>query len=431
MLQSEIKLVIKDDYEEIRPDQTPTKDKWRLTPMYKVSANGNTMEWRIEFDGVKNLRTVHGDIITSDGSSGVMTSTVIEVIPKANRNMQEQALLEARSRYKDKFLSDGYRPAGSQLPNDCEPALANIWVPHAVLLKAKEERSRGTQDKKIDPKWRVIDRWPVGVSAKLDGIRMLSKLIDRNVRCRSRRNRVFFNLQHIEKELVTFFAYLPAEAELDGELYSHDMSFQEITSAVKTVKTKHPRLEEVKYFIFDIITAGDLPYEDRYNLLAGAYNNYINDGNQNTSFLFVPIVLANNDDEILSYHQAYVEAGYEGIIIRKLANANPTQKALDESRYHPGRSSNLLKYKEFTDEEAIVIGIDKATGSEDGAAMLIVQDIRGNRFPIRMRGSINRRREWYQNPNLVMNKPVTIRYQELTKAGIPRFPVGIAIRDYE
>jgi hypothetical protein len=410
-------------YPEIRIDQVPTTAQWKLTPLYKVNAVGNTIMWQVSFDGTKFLRTIHGVVVTSDGSEGELVPTSIEVVPKANRDMQAQALLEARSRYKDKFLSDGYRPVGAPPPSDPQPALANIWISHEKLAQSK---AAGI---KKDPKWRTLERWPVAVSAKLDGIRMMAKLADNGVRCRSRLNRLFPNLDHISRELLTFFAYLPAEAELDGELYTHAMSFQELTSAIKTVKTKHPRLEEVQYYIFDILVDG--PYEDRYSLLINAYTRYLEDGNQNHTFQFVPVVLASNEAEIIEYHRQYVEAGYEGLIIRKLAGTNPTPAALDESSYHPGRSSNLLKYKEFVDEEATVIDVEKATGSEEGAAMLKVQDSRNNEFLIRMRGPVERRRTWYEQPNLILGKQVTIRYQELTDKGVPRFPVGIAVRDYE
>jgi ATP-dependent DNA ligase len=30
-----------------------------------------------------------------------------------------------------------------------------------------------------------------------------------------------------------------------------------------------------------------------------------------------------------------------------------------------------------------------------------------------------------------IGKKITVKYQELTKSGIPRFPVFIAVRDYE
>jgi DNA ligase-1 len=31
----------------------------------------------------------------------------------------------------------------------------------------------------------------------------------------------------------------------------------------------------------------------------------------------------------------------------------------------------------------------------------------------------------------LIGKRLTVRYQELTDGGVPRFPVGVAVRDYE
>jgi DNA ligase-1 len=39
--------------------------------------------------------------------------------------------------------------------------------------------------------------------------------------------------------------------------------------------------------------------------------------------------------------------------------------------------------------------------------------------------------EWEANPNDFIGKELTVQYQELTPKGIPRFPKGLAIRDYE
>ena len=39
--------------------------------------------------------------------------------------------------------------------------------------------------------------------------------------------------------------------------------------------------------------------------------------------------------------------------------------------------------------------------------------------------------EWNLTPTKFIGKPLTVQYQELTPKGIPRFPKGISIRDYE
>jgi len=37
----------------------------------------------------------------------------------------------------------------------------------------------------------------------------------------------------------------------------------------------------------------------------------------------------------------------------------------------------------------------------------------------------------FQNGSNYIGQQLTVRYQELTDDGVPRFPVGIAIRNYE
>jgi hypothetical protein len=41
------------------------------------------------------------------------------------------------------------------------------------------------------------------------------------------------------------------------------------------------------------------------------------------------------------------------------------------------------------------------------------------------------RREAFARRKEIVGKMLTVRYQNMTVAGVPRFPVGIAIRDYE
>jgi hypothetical protein len=99
--------------------------------------------------------------------------------------------------------------------------------------------------------------------------------------------------------------------------------------------------------------------------------------------------------------------------------------------YKSGRSNNLLKVKTFIDEECIIIRVEDAKGTEAGAALLVVRDIRNNELTLRPSATFDNRREWLINPNLVINKRATIVYQELSVYNVPRFPVLKAIRDYE
>jgi DNA ligase-1 len=48
-----------------------------------------------------------------------------------------------------------------------------------------------------------------------------------------------------------------------------------------------------------------------------------------------------------------------------------------------------------------------------------------------MKGKLIDLKEYFENQNKVLGKLLTVQYFELTPDGIPRFPVGASIRDYE
>jgi len=129
----------------------------------------------------------------------------------------------------------------------------------------------------------------------------------------------------------------------------------------------------------------------------------------------------NNETEVLEKHKYYLSKGYEGVIVR---NINGMYKL-------KGRSKDLQKYKEFKDEEFEIIGGQESTGTEAGCIIFTVKNKKGQEFAVRPRGSFGQRKKWMKDIDTLTGKKLTVRYQELTDDGIPRFPVGISVRDYE
>ena len=392
--------------EVIRPDQTPSLPTWVLQPMYKMSATGSYLVWQVGFDGIDHLEMKTGMV-----GGQIRTNRTEVKTNSSGRSMLEQALMEARQRYKLKFR-EGYQPAGSDNP----------------------ATKTGMKGNKYEPE-KPLKIWPVYTQPKLDGIRMLIHLDGGNLTKRSFRNNVYTHINHFDDELLDFFSYLPSNSTLDGELYNHQMRFNEISSAVRTRNRIHPKLNLIQYWIFDIdyISQEGNPYEKRYELLVNAYHKYIQDnGKAPTYLVIVPSEIAMNHEELTKQHNAHIANHFEGIMIKKISNGYPEDSQHYKScLYKGGKNNNILKWKYFHDEEGIITGVTDAEGTEKGAAMLIVRDPRGNSFPLRMKGSFDQRRYWLQHPDEILGKEVTYRYQELSEYGVPRFPVGIDIRDYE
>lgn len=389
--------------EEIRMDEEPISGKWVLTPLYKETLNGKIMKWQIGFDG-KCLVITHGY------ADGIIRTTKTEVsVNLSGRNMQHQGLLEARQRYKQKY-KEGYTPAG------CKNETFSVGMKGLVYEKGK------------------IKEWPVLLQPKLNGIRLLCQKIGNNVTLRSWKNNLYSHLRYIEKEINEFIAYLPYDTTIDGEMYSHGMDFTDITSAVRTVKKEHELLQKIEYWVFDINCQIEppLPFEKRYEILVNAYGKYIEDNPEIKHIAIVPCVSCYSENELEKYHSAYISEGYEGTMIKKISNGSAVgSKSYTSSLYKQSKCSNILKYKNFIDEETTIIEVFEAKGTEKGAAIFKVMDVRKNHFNVRMKGSIENRKNYFDNKDLLIGKQLTIRYQELSIYGVPRFPVGVDIRDYE
>lgn len=412
----------------IRVDETPKERSWKLIPLFSESVLGDTRVWQIGYDHNNNqLITVHGILITTKGETGQNLQTNYHPIVEnqSGRSIDQQALLEARRRYLNKY-KEGYLPSGEELPpdlNGAKPMLAKKYRhPSLDIIQPNQ------LEKKIESNETRIKNFPVSVMRKIDGIRALVRLYGNKITMRSKLNNLYPHLNHIKIEMNMFLKYLPPNCELDGELYSLNMNFQELTSAVKTIKTQHHRHNEIEYWIFDIIDPQRMVWEDRYTMLVNAYTKYLEDGNPSASFRILQAYTANTPEDIDKYHNQFVGEGYEGIIIRRYGCVEKDRKLAE---YRPNRTNSLIKYKFFQDEEVIIIGYESCVGTEEGAIKFIVKDVRGNEFPVRPRGNINDRKEWFKSGDKFINKQLTIRFQELSTKGVPRFPVGIAIRDYE
>ena len=122
-----------------------------------------------------------------------------------------------------------------------------------------------------------------------------------------------------------------------------------------------------------------------------------------------------------------VSNGFEGSIIRN-------QGAKYKFDF---RSKDLLKKKDFIDEEFEITGYEaeviSEVGEADRNAVVFVCRLKGRPgfFKVRPRGSIEQRVKWFNEIESIIGKNLTVRYQELSEDGVPIFPVGIVIRDYE
>jgi ATP-dependent DNA ligase len=307
-------------------------------------------------------------------------------------------------------------------------------IPSDVSVETPKIKIRPMLAQKYQPEKNKTE-FPFGASPKIDGVRAMAYKENGEVVLLSRLGTRITFLNNIKKQLDEVFKNLSHGIVLDGEIYNQDMMFEDISGAVRCKKNKHSKDGELAYWIFDCVfldRRSEMPYAQRIEYL----EENITLTKETNAIKIVKYAVCNNHDEFISCHQKNISDGWEGTIIRVL-----------DAEYQLGyRSKYLLKYKEFEDDEFIIVGIKEGRGSEAGAIIFTCsiggegvgvgvtgeeQSDASGTFEVRPRGTIQKRREMYTIGDTYVGKYLTVRFQELSKNGIPRFPVGINVRDYE
>ena len=258
----------------------------------------------------------------------------------------------------------------------------------------------------------------VFIQPKLDGVRCIFTKDG----AYSRTGKQFHNLRHIELRLKGFFKLNP-DIQLDGELYNHALrnDFEQIISLVRKQKpTDEDRRNAqhlIQYHVYDFITESS-SYENRLKWLMS--NKVLWWGN-----VIVPVEThrVNKYEEAANIHyDGFLKQGYEGSILRL------------NGPYEQKRSYNLQKFKDFSDDEATIVGYEAGKGKFTGLiGKFLMIDDNGIEFgcPIGKGYNYDDRRFILNNIHDYMGKRATFTYFERTKAGSYRHPLYKTIRDYE
>lgn len=258
---------------------------------------------------------------------------------------------------------------------------------------------------------------PSLVQPKLDGIRLLACLDGT-----SNGQRVVLSTRTGKRASERAFGALGALLQpllrpgltLDGEMYLHGRPFEELASLFKREQP------ELKFHVFDVFDAAKpgLTAQERLAILKNLKL-------PGPRVVHVPTVTVRTQADLKHAIQKFTyDEKYEGIMLRK-----------PDGLYQPGkRSDNLLKMKPFQTDEFKIVDVVEAEGRDAGTAVFVCA-VSTATFNVRMKATREARRQYWQaflnRPASIIGKMLTVRYQELTRYGIPRFPVGLAIRDYE
>ena len=257
---------------------------------------------------------------------------------------------------------------------------------------------------------------PVYIQPKLDGVRCLFTKDG----AYSRAGNKFMNLAHIELALIPFFQQQP-DVVLDGELYNHELrnDFEKIISLVRKQKpTADDRLEAQKLVQFHCYDYFDGVIYDSYktrmqNLVTADLYDKVH---------YVPARLVDSYNYARDIHATFLSEGYEGSIIRL------------DGLYKHGRSYDLMKFKDFSDAEATIIGYEEGKGKRTNTVgKFLMIDDEGVEFgcPPGKGYNYNDLSNMLLNISDYIGQRATFTYFQKTKAGSYRHPLFKCIRNYE
>lgn len=366
-----------------------------LPILYEKSKTGKTKQWQIQ---VKEENGKVFVVKTSGYVGGKLVSSEREVtsgknLGKKNETTKlQQAGLEAQSCWeKQKRL--GF----VENSEECQQKLLPMLACDGNKIPKKHWES--TESIYFQP--------------KIDGIRVMIGWNDdqTEIVCYSRTG-LAVSLPHISNACSP---YIKPGFYLDGELYSDSITFEDLSGLFRTVEKTSEQEKQLllcRFHIFDCYDSSQpmLTFSQRLLVLEG--------------YRFIdPLVLVPtrkiHPNEIDLTLLTLVDKGYEGIILRT-----------EHGPYEVGkRSFHLIKMKLFQDQEFEITGAFAGQGTEHDCVIWKCKTQEGKEFHVRPKGSFETRKEMLLQSSKYIGKKLTVRFQNLTSDLIPRFPIGIAIRE--
>ena len=362
--------------------------------LYGVSKDGKIKNWEIyveRFEDYSEIVTLHG--YDNKIETRIRVNKGKNIGKKNETTHFEQAILEAQSKWKKKHDVEKYTNTIENTPPKSSirlPMLAQDYLKHKNKLN-----------------------FPCFIQPKLDGYRMI---YDSSLKTITTRQGKTFEIVKESKLLYEELSSIPKGYILDGELYVHsdDVTFETLGVLRKTKKlTDEDRinLNKIEYHVYDLIDV-NMEFQKRTEIVEKLISGL-------KKIRVVPTIQVSSEKEILERHEGFVKDGYEGSMLR-----NSKSKYLEKNR-----SYDLLKFKDFMDEEFEIIGytFEKDTSGEDKNCVVWIVKVKdGVECKVRPMGSKEKRQEILEECERDFSKfkgrKLWTKFFEYTSDGSLRFP---------
>lgn len=379
----------------------------KFPTLYKKTSTGAIQFWEVSVIDQRGSATAAA-IVTRYGQVDGKVQDTQDVIQegknigkKNETTPRQQAEAEAKGKWEKKKKGGYVESAGGAEAGELDDLIEGGIVP----MLAQKFSEHGHKIK-----------MPCYTQPKLDGIRCIAVVKDGICTLWSRTRKPIKSMPHIVQELEA--AFENRDIILDGELYNHQMKsdFEKIVSLVRQEEpAKDQSYMIVQYHVYDLVNDG--VFAERMEEIDTIFANF-----DFYALKKVPTEPVNVENDIMIYFEQFREQGYEGAMLRN-----------EFSKYVNKRSYDLQKVKEFDDDEFDIIGIEEGRGKLAGhVGAFVCRTKDGKEFKAKAKGDTSKLADYFKRESLWAGKRLTVQYQGLTgKEGVPRFPVGLRIRDVE
>lgn len=342
---------------------------------------------------------------------------------KAKRTVSEQAALQFNSKlkeYKDKGYKEIPKDPDTYSESELFEIVGEVATNQSGVLKPMlaKQADKVTNQKIYDKTWYA--------SRKIDGVRCLMYMKDGKVHTASRGGEHYdYSTCHITEHplMIKLFEKYP-QLILDGELYKHGKSLQQISGAARMEKNAYD-MDWLQYYVYDIVEP-TLEFKDRLKWLEviqkelnlGEFDPDKEYAEGELQVQMVPQQPVKGWDNIKALHDKFVSEGWEGCVIRD-----------PDKVYRPnGRTNDMIKIKEYLTSEFLVTGYEFGLrGVEDMVFILQTED--GVQFKGKPFGDLSQK-QWYIDnfEKECLGKYAMVKYFCLSDAGTPLQPSVISIR---
>ncbi len=276
-------------------------------------------------------------------------------------------------------------------------------------------------------------------SVKLDGIRFICN----NGIVKSARGKELGN-KHFNEVFTRLIEWSVANPHyyLEGELYHPDLTFQEITSIVRS---HDGELDKLQLHLFDMfnVTNPHLVFEGRYNIM----HSHVMEGEWDDNVVAVEqLILPDQDSFLETFKKITEEDGGEGLMLKHLA-----------SLYKFGRATvkqgTFFKVKKFNTADVKIVGFiegeqlkddaevrsgywdaktershKKADYKKSGTLGAVIVQMGGMEFKVGSGFTHDQRDNIWRNQPEYLNRVIEIRYMDCGRKNLPRIPTFVRFR---